>query len=249
MSGSSLTGFLAFHPSIKNAGNEIPFATDLDFITNRLWFRLKKGLAKQLSTPQSLSVLAKAQVVLSSQINSSISSKFDTIQADFTNGKISKSEAEYLSNELRTKTSVPEQLTPEEVSSAMNFLSHEGYEHHLREKSALLKKAQEGEKAKIELEAIKSKERKKKEKRVRHKSFIRASTMGLALIILVFAAYYSVYLLILRYSAGQDTPLTILSIIMSFVLGTIPLIKIRHCFNWLKTQHEKYTKTECNKIT
>lgn len=249
VSGSSLTGYLAFHPSVKGAGHAIPFATDLDFITNRLWFKLKKGLAKQLSTPQSLNVLAKAQVVLSSQINSSIASKFDKIQSDFTNGKISKNEAEYLSNELRTKTSVPEQLTPEEISPAIDFLSHEGYEQQLREKSALLKQAQEGEKAKVELEAIKSARRKKKKRRVRHKSLIRTSTMGLALIALVFAAYYAVYLLVLRYSAGQDSPMTILSIIMSFVLGTIPLIRIKPCLRWLKTQHEKYTEIECNKTT
>lgn len=249
VSGSSLTGFLAFHPSIKSANHEIPFATDLDFITNRLWFRLKKGLAKQLSTPQSLNVLAKAQVVLSSQINNSIAAKFDKIQADYTNGKISKSEAEYLSNELRTKRSVPEQLTPEEISPAMDFLSHEGYEHHIREKSALLKKAQEGEKAKVELEAIKSAQRKNKERRVRIKSLIRVSAIGLALIAVVFSAYYAVYLLILSYAAGQDSTLTIFSIIMAFVLGTIPLIKIKHCFKWLRNQHEKYTEIECNKIT
>lgn len=249
VSGSSLTGFLAFHPSVKSSGYKIPFATDLDFITNRLWFRLKKGLAKQLSTPQSLNVLAKAQVVLSSQINSSIASKFDEIQADYTKGKISKGEAEYLSNELRAKTSVPEQLTPEEISPAMSFLSHEGYEHHLREKSALLKKAQEGEEAKAELEAIKSAQRKNKEKRVRYKSLIRASAMGLTLITIVLAAYYTVYLLILNCAAGQDSPLTIFSIILSLVFGTIPLIKIKRCFRWLKKQHENYTEIECNKIT
>ncbi len=249
VSGSSLTGFLAFHSSVKGVSHEIPFATDLDFITNRLWFRLKKGLAKQLSTPQSLNVLVKAQVVLSSQINSSIATKFDKIQADYTNGKISKSEAEYLSNELRTKTSVPEQLTPEEISPAMNFLSQEGYEHHLREKSALLKKAQDGENVKAELEAIKSTERTNKKRRVRYKSLIRVSAMGVALITIVFAAYYIVYLLILSYAAGQDSPLTIFGITMSFVLGSIPLIKIKHCFSWLKTQHEKYTEVECSKIT
>ena len=87
VSGSSLTGYLAFHPSVKSKNYEIPFATDLDFITNRLWFRLKKGIAKQLSTPQSLNVLAKAQVVLSSQINSAIATKYDKIQDDYNNGK------------------------------------------------------------------------------------------------------------------------------------------------------------------
>lgn len=249
VSGSSSTRYLAFHPSVKGGSHEIPFATDLDFITNRLWFRLKKGLAKQLSTPQSLNVLAKAQVVLSSQINSTIASKFDQIQADYTNGKISKSEAEYLSNELRTKTSVPEHLTPEEISPAMDFLSHEGYEHHLREKSTLLKKAREGENAKAELEAIKAEQRKNKERRIRRKSLIRASVMGVALVSIVFAAYYVVYLLILSYAAGQDSPLTIFGITMSFVLGTIPLIKIKYCFSWLKTQHEKYTEIEYKKIT
>lgn len=244
VSGSSFTRFLAFHSLIKNNSFDIPYATDLDFITNRLWFRLRKGLAKQLSTPQSLNIIAKAQVVLSSQINSCIALKFDKIQADYNCGKLDKTQAQYLSNELRTKTSTPEYLTPEEISPTIDFLSQKGYEYHLREKSALIEKVKEGEDAKIELEKIKAEKKLKKEGRILIKSYVRLSVLGLALISSIIGAYYYSFLLMVEYSNGKDSPLAILGIL----LPLIPLFKFKSIFHWFIRQHERFIGDEFKKL-
>ena len=248
VSGSSFTRFLAFHSLIKNNSFDIPYATDLDFITNRLWFRLRKGLARQLSTPQSLNIIAKAQVVLSSQINNCIASKFDKIQADYNCGKLDKTEAQYLSNELRTKTSTPESLTPEEISPTIDFLSQEGYEYHLREKSALLEKVREGEYAKIELEKINAEKKQKKEYRILIKSYLRLSAFALLLIVCIIGIYYYSFLLMVEYSNGKDSPLTILGIMLTILLGTFPLIKFKSIFLWFRRQHDRFIADEFKKL-
>jgi len=145
VSGKSLTSHLAFNSLIKPVNEDIPFSTDLDFITNRFWFKMNKGLTNHNSLPRSLDVVAKAQVVLSSQIDSSISEKFDLLKSDLSIGKITKKDAEYLNNELRKNIIAPENLTQERLEETLSYLSHNSFEDHLREKSILEKKAKDGE--------------------------------------------------------------------------------------------------------
>lgn len=244
VSGSSLAGHLAFHPSVKPENQEIPFATDLEFITNRLWFKLHKGLTKTLSRPQSLNVLAKAQVVLSSQINNSVSEKFDQIQADFTDGRISKSDAQYLHNELRTKASAPEALTADSISDAMDFLNHEGYQNHLREKSLLTEKAKRGESAVAELADIKAEQQLQRRKRATLKSILLHAAGALLLVMLIVLAYFSCYLLLSSFANGEDSTLTILGIMVSFIIGTAPFFKVKKIWSWFRNSHAETIQSE-----
>ena len=248
VSGRSLTNFIAFHPLIKG-NKDIPFATDIDFVTNRLWFKLKKGLANQQSTPNSLNILAKAQAVLSGQINKSISEKFNKLEDDFLNGKLPKTEAEFLSNSLRERSSVPEQLVPEKVSSAIAFLNYDGYEHHLREKTLLLQKVDEGEKAKRQLQQMRDKEFAEKEKIIKTKSLIRTSLIGLAIIASIMFIYYVLCCLIFRCASEKDSELAIYSTIIAVAIGTLPFMKIRGGINWLKKINKKYIEHENSKFT
>ncbi|MFK5894858.1 MAG: hypothetical protein QM504_16690 [Pseudomonadota bacterium] len=225
MSGNNFTRFLTFNPLIKTAGKDIPFATDIDFITNRFWFKLKKGLTNSNALPKSMDVVAKAQVALSSHINSSVSEKFELMKQDFSEGKITKEDAEYLHHELRTKTTTPEKITQETLEDALSFLSMDGFENHLREKSILERKAAEGEKAIKRIEVL---EQLKHDKQNNHNDFVQKIknifiTFSLIGIIVIFYAIFA-YLI---YSLKQenDSNLTILGIIFSFFLGTIPLFK------------------------
>ena len=47
MTGKSYSRYLAFNPLIRDGENDIPYATDIEYLTNRFWFKLKKGLIHQ----------------------------------------------------------------------------------------------------------------------------------------------------------------------------------------------------------
>lgn len=239
VSGSYLSNYLAFHHDIWDGNGGIPYATDLEFITNRLWFKLHKGLASSLAQPQSLNVLAKAQVVLASQINSSVTEKFDQIQKDYASGKLNKVDAQYLFNELRNKVHTPETITAESVDSALEFLDHKDYLHHLRERSLLMEQANEGRKAVSELTAIHTAAEVKRRMIFTAFSYIGHTLIVVILLGFVACCYYWSYKLIMNIATTQDTPLTIFGTVLGLVFGTLPLIKITPIKTWLKSSHCK----------
>ena len=225
MSGNNFTRFLAFNPLIKTAGNNIPFATDIDFITNRFWFKLNKGLTNSRSLPKSMDVIAKAQVVLSSHINSSVSEKFDLMKKEYSIGKISKEDAEYLHHELRSKTSTPEDISQDTLEDALAFLTANGFEKHLREKTILERKVAEGDEAIKEIEAINLAKINAKKRRDDIKKR-RKSNLITIVIILLMVSFYGIFgFFVYSFKQGEDSFLTIFGIVFSFIIGTYPLFK------------------------
>ncbi len=227
MTGTSFTHSLAFSRLIKAEDKDIPFASDIDFITNRLWFKLKKGLTNQISLPKSLDVIAKAQVVLSSQINNSISDKYDAMKKQLSDGKITRKEAEYLIHELRSNTTEPEDITPDNIENTLAFLNHTDIEHHLREKSILERKAAEGEAAIREIAAIKQQERERKLKLGVLKIKAKLGLSLFILIIFILGSYGVVWYFIKSIRTSADSNLAVLGAMFSFILGTVPLMKYR----------------------
>jgi len=227
LTGNTFTRFLSFNPLIKTEGKDIPFATDIDFITNRFWFRLSKGLSASRSLPKSMDVIAKAQVVLSSHINSSVSEKFDSMKKKYTAGKISKEETEYLHHELRSKTSTPEYITQDTLEEALAFLSVDGFEKHLREKSILEKKAAEGELAIQEIATIKREKENTRKRREDLKRRIKSALITTFITIFIILFYTLSAYLIYSFKQEADSNLAIFGIILSFVFGTVPLFKFK----------------------
>lgn len=239
VSGSFIAHYLAFHPDIRGDNGGVPYATDLEFITNRLWFKLHKGLAKGSSHPQSLNVLAKAQVVLATQINNSVSEKYDQIQEAYAAGKLSQVDAQHIFNELRARVCAPEALTAESVHSALKFFDHTDYQHHLREQSLLLEQAEEGRKAVSELAAIREAEQFRRRKTVNALSLFAHSLIALLILGFIFFCFYFFYKLVTNLATPQDSPLEILGIMISLIFGLFPLLKFRVITFWIKRSHSK----------
>lgn len=237
MSGNNFTRFLAFNPIIKTTGKDIPFATDMDFITNRFWFKLNKGLAKSTNIPKSMDVVAKAQVVLSSHINSSISEKFDLMKRNYSEGRITKEDTEYFHHELRSRTTSPENITKDTLEDALAFLSIDGFEDHLREKSILEKQAAEGTIAIKQIEDINQEKIKEREKRRNFWRKVKSNSIT-SLLLFSIAIFYAIFIyFIYLFRQEGDSYLTIFGIIFSFIFGTIPLIK----FYYIKNKFIKNT--------
>ena len=151
LTGNRAAMFYAFNTKVKFGEKDTIYATDIDFITNRFWFKLKKGFSNSDGLPKSFDVVTNAQIVISSLINRSVSKRYEELLVDLKTGNITKEQAIDLSYTLREKPSKPEDVTLDSIENNLQLIDDESFEKHLREKETLLRLVNEGNEAKQEL--------------------------------------------------------------------------------------------------
>lgn len=120
-------------------------ATNLHFITNRLWFRLNKGFGNN-ELPHSFSVIASAQIILSSQINNSISKSYRLLQKEISEGKKTEEEIRVIYSGYRNEVKNPEEINENDVDDIIStILSDDNMEKHLREQELLKQRLSDSE--------------------------------------------------------------------------------------------------------
>lgn len=108
-----ITKRLSRNPEIRKEGDR-PLSTDLYFITNRMWYRLGKAFGN-CDTPKVFDVICKAKIILASQINNSVSIKYDELVQRMDKGEISPEDAVEVLYQLRSEVRNPEDLENKEV--------------------------------------------------------------------------------------------------------------------------------------
>ena len=132
LTGNSTTMAVAFHPLIKQNG-DVPLATTLDYITNKLWFKLNKGFGSDIY-PKSFSIVTKAQIVLSTQIVGSVAKEYEKIKKEIT--EKSKTEDEIIAElaELKSRVRKPEEVMDSIIEEVLDTISMADTERYLRER-------------------------------------------------------------------------------------------------------------------
>lgn len=163
-SENSFVRYIAHNNKVKFQEDDIPFAKDLDYITAKFWFKLKKGFSDKSVLPKSFDVVTRAKLVISSLLNSSLTGEYEKILQQNKNGKLTREEALERSFALRERQIKPEDLSPENISNSLEFILNDDYlDTFYREKEKkdeLLKKTMR-EKDSISEELGKYKEREK----------------------------------------------------------------------------------------
>jgi hypothetical protein len=144
VSGKNVTRSIAFSKEVLQESKQVPFATDLDYLTERLWFKLNKGFGDG-KLPVTFSVVARAQVILSTQAGSKVANDYKSLLNQVKSGSMSNNSAGYLLSELRSRTIKPEDFGPDNIEEMASFLRSEFIEDSLRQKALLQRKADEGE--------------------------------------------------------------------------------------------------------
>lgn len=144
VSGKHITRVLAFSKEILQEPKQVPFATDLDYLTERLWFKLNKGFGDGKS-PVTFGVVARAQVILSTQAGNKVAKDYKSLLSQVESGRMSNDSAGFILSELRSRTTKPEDLGPDNIEEIAAFLRSEFIEDSLRQKALLQRKAEEGE--------------------------------------------------------------------------------------------------------
>lgn len=237
---------------IKNDAKDIPFSTDIYFLTNRLWFKLNKGLSKNEKPLSTLDIVVKAQVVLSSQISKSVEKRYDELRADSKSGKLTADLAREYYHNLREQSKKPEEINNQNVHESFEIIFEEDLESYLREKSSMMSKIDEGEAAKKELRKFKTEayNQKKKPIKRRYKIIYRAIMIIIMLLIISYFTFFICF--IITSISNSDTKYAIISGLFTIIPPIISLfskkrIKIIHEYIKKKTI-DKYIEELTKKV-
>ena len=118
---------LARNSKVKFKDGDIPFAIDIDDITSKFWFKLKKGFSNEASLPKTFDVVTKAQIIIASQLNQSVFREYKKLQDKLRDGDLTREEAMQLSYDLREKPSKPEDVNFENIDDSLSFLFDDSY--------------------------------------------------------------------------------------------------------------------------
>lgn len=154
ITGKNITKSLS-HYFISQGEGTIPFAVTLDYITERLWFKSHKGFANGIKLPTTFDVVARAQVILSTQMTARISDVYKNMKKAVENGTMTTTTASNLIIELRNKSLQPEQFIPEHIEDTINFMNEDIIENALRVRSLLEAQATKGIQKEQEVEELK----------------------------------------------------------------------------------------------
>jgi len=235
MTGKNITLSLSQDLEIKNEARDIPFATHIYFVTNRIWFRLNKGLSKSKKLPSTLDIVTKAQIVLSTEVNRSVEKEFERLKSELKNGKINTEQAqEYYSN-LREKARRPEEITSGNVQQSTEFIFEDGLEKYLHEKSYYKKKAEDGDIAIRKLNRIETLEKRKQK---RNKKIIARLIYYSAVLLFIGTAIgvaYGLWFFVKNIKTDQDTPIGIYGFVFAIIVEILGILKyIGPLLKWIK---------------
>jgi hypothetical protein len=161
--------YLAHNNLVKFEDYDTPFAKDIDFVTTRFWFTLKKGFSNKQSLPKSFDVITKAKIILSSHLTNGISKSYENLLADKKSGKLTDDEAIARSYSLREKPNTPEEINIDNLDEALDFILNENhledfYREKVRKEQLLEITQKEKEELELALQSYKDKEKQESER-------------------------------------------------------------------------------------
>lgn len=165
--------YLAHNNLVKFEDYDTPFAKDIDFVTTRFWFTLKKGFSHKQSLPKSFDVITKAKIILSSHLTNGISKSYENLLAEKKSGKLSDEEAIARSYSLREKPNTPEEITIDNLDEALDFIQNENhlenfYREKVRKEQLLESTQKENEGLQLKIAEYENKERELEEQKLKN---------------------------------------------------------------------------------
>ncbi len=137
MTGDRVTRLMSYDNDLKMSDSGFSFATDVYYVTQRLWFKLNKGLGFTANLPATLNIVNKARVIISSQINSSVRSRYNKLEKEIAAGARTPDEVKEYYLRLRSNTFTPENINENNIAEHINFIyAQDDVEKFLRDRSA-----------------------------------------------------------------------------------------------------------------
>lgn len=234
---------VAFSEEVYEGKGFVPYATNIEFLTERLWFKLNKGFGNN-PIPHSFDVITKAKIVISSQFNNKISDEYNKLNNKFKRGEIDEKSTALLIAELRRKSLNPDDIDYARLDEAINTVSDALVENALREKASLQLQAREGSDAKEELRQLKISN--KKEKAIPIKKKVRLYSTLVKFLVYAVIPVVIVYLITIIYSPN-DTKLSLVFGCISLVGFIIATVKCKAINGIIRRYAREHYKKSLNK--
>jgi hypothetical protein len=235
-----LTRSLASNPKVRINPKDFPFAIDIDFVINRLWFNLNKGFRDKSALPKSFDMVSRAQIVLASQMRSAIARRYAEIIEKKDNGELRQEDFAVVFAEIRSREIEPERIDENVLDEILDFIADErDVASKIQELKSVKEQANETTKLRAELvekstdldRALAAQRRLAIEKfqRLRRRNSRSRKIVNIVsiavLLLLSLGAGLIVYISVKWIQADSDTPLSIILGILGVGLSLIPLIK------------------------
>jgi len=244
VSGKNISRQLAFHSSVLQSEGAIPYSTDIEYLTERLWFKLGKGFGGGRKTPVAFDVVARAQVILSTQIGSKISGEFKSLIAKVESGEMSANDASFIVNDLKTRPVKPEELNAGSLEDITNFLHADSIEAGVRSIRLLEGKAKELEEVSRALkekaaafdiykQQVWAKELKDWRDGIKQLRVQACQGYTVSLISLIFLVLLSLIVLTLAVAGGSDSLLSKIGFAATVISLVVSLVSRKLVHKWL----------------
>lgn len=216
---------IAFSNYVHDGNGAIPFATNIEFLTEKLWFKLNKGFGGMSRKPISFDPVIRAKMTISNQVSKCVSSIYWELSDKYDRGEVDKDILVQIHHEINRAPSRPEDVSINSIAMAHEFLNDSYIEKVISEKHQLEKLASDGQKAIAELELLKQKaideqellkHKAKLDKRAPLKRIARRQYAELRILTYVIIPVALIWLLVSLHSSS-DTAFSVLCGIASIV--------------------------------
>lgn len=128
LSENSLARFLGHNNLLKVNEGDFTYCKEMDFVVTKFWFYLNKGFGgKSVEIPKSLLLINKAKIIISSHLQSSVSSKYDDFTKKVKNKELTEEQIKLINLELKSKIANPEKIAIDIIDNSLEFLENENY--------------------------------------------------------------------------------------------------------------------------
>ena len=171
---NSKINVIAWDDDIKSRG-DVPLTTNLQFITNKLWFKLNKGFGDG-EYPASFKIITKAQTLLASHLSDALGREYKELQRRVKSEEMTEEIALVVLYELRNRSKMPEDLYDSNMTSVLETINEKRLDDYALQYENTIKKVksqeEENEQLVLELENRKEEQSKlqnEKEKTIQDK--------------------------------------------------------------------------------
>lgn len=213
---------MAFSSHVHDGNGAIPFATNIEFITEKLWFKLNKGFGGKSKKPISFDPIIRAKMTISNQVSKSVSNIYRDLSDKYARGEVDKDVLARIHHEIYKAPSRPEDVSIASIAMAHDFLNESYIERVINEKHLLEKQASDGQQAIAELATLKHQSA--LQKRAPFKAIARRQYAWLRILTYVIIPLALIYAMLSLYSPS-DSALSIIFGLASFVSLVISIFR------------------------
>ncbi|MBY8165849.1 hypothetical protein KW507_04110 [Vibrio fluvialis] len=235
---------IAFSSYVHDGNGAIPFATNIEFLTEKLWFKLNKGFGGKSRKPISFDPVIRAKMTISNQISKSVSNIYRALSDKYVRGEVDKDVLARIHHEIYKAPSRPEDVSIASIAMAHDFLNESYIEKVINEKHLLEKQASDGQQAISELAALKHQT--ELQKRAPFKAIARRQYAELRVLTYVIIPLALIYAMLSLYSPS-DSSLSVIFGLASFVSLVISIFRPKKIDGFYWSLSKYWYKKSINK--